>query len=101
LTSPRRDGREHTFRPGPAGVGTKLDPHGNARRPDRDGRFPEYPDSAVAAAFDHARDRDYSGDHRHGHLRREGDHEPARIEPGDFELAVELRCFSSRNFYER
>ena len=57
--------------------------------------------STMAAALDHAGDRDHSRHHCHGHLRRERNHEPARFEPGDLELAVEFRGFSARDFYER
>ena len=64
-----RDRRQHTLCPGAPGLRSELHSYWDARRPDRHGRFPEHPDSTVAAAVDHARDCHHSRDHCHGHLR--------------------------------
>ena len=47
--APWRDRREHPLRPGAARLGSKLDAHRNAGRPDRDGRFSQHPAAAMAA----------------------------------------------------
>ena len=47
-----------------ARLGAERDPDRHAGRPDRDGRLPQHPAPPVAAAADHAADRDRAGGHR-------------------------------------
>jgi len=44
---------EHSFCRCAACIGAKLDPYRHTGWPNRDGRFSQYPDHTVAAAFDH------------------------------------------------
>src|SRR5207237_49001 len=54
----RRDRRQRRVRVRPARLRAELDPHRDARGPDRDGGVPEHPAAALAAAAHHARHRD-------------------------------------------
>ena len=52
---------QRAVRGGAAVLGPILHPDRNPGRPDRDGRLPEHPHAPLAAAADHAHDRDYPG----------------------------------------
>ena len=60
----------HPLRRGAAGVGTELDDHRHARRPDRDGRVSGHPPAALASAAHHPAHRDRAGGDRHRLVRR-------------------------------
>ena len=65
--------RQHAVRRRAAVLRAERDADRHARRPDRDGRVPEHPAAAVAAASDHAADRDRPGAPHRVFLRRARD----------------------------
>ena len=69
----------------------ELDHYRDARRADRDGGVSQSARCAVAAAHDHADDRDRAGGGRDDLGRREGDRPVADPEPGGAEPAIAVR----------
>ena len=61
---------EHAVRGGAAGLGTELDHHRHAGRPDRDGGVPRHPAAGLAPPPDHPAHRDRAGGDRHRAVRR-------------------------------
>src|SRR5262249_58349880 len=76
---------------GRPGLRSQLTRHGYALRADRDGGVYRYPAAAMAAAADHARDRDRAGRDRDDLVRREGDGAAPDPQSGDLEPAAAVR----------